>query len=196
MTKQNLFKKIISLFFVIALSIILGCDEMDLLPQKKDENYCGLENKLLSIEERNCFVEKVVDGDTINVICDGSKQKKIVRFIGMDTPELTHGRSDKEKEKKENPKKFCHGQQAKQALAKKLAGKKVTLYKDHDGNLIDKYGRILRYVTLDNCRNINEEMIEDGFARFYGVYYFTLMEDFEQAEKKAKKANLEVWDAC
>jgi micrococcal nuclease len=82
----------------------------------------------------------VSDGDTIEV-ATGEK----VRLIGIDAPELSKPGGDI----------------ARNFLACLVSNKLVTLMKG-DKNT-DSYGRLLRYVYVDNVC-INEEMIKNGYA--------------------------------
>lgn len=97
-------------------------------------------------------VERVVDGDTIEVKIDGEKFK--VRLIGVDTPETKHPRKPVEP----------YGKEASEYTKKKLEGKKVYLEKDVSDK--DRYGRLLRYVWLtkpDKDKKLTEEMLKDNF---------------------------------
>ena len=97
-------------------------------------------------------VERVVDGDTIEVKIDGEKFK--VRLIGVDTPETKHPRKPVEP----------YGKEASEYTKKKLEGKKVYLEKDVSDT--DRYSRLLRYVWLNKPnvdKKLTEEMLKDNF---------------------------------
>ena len=85
-------------------------------------------------------VEQVVDGDTFD-LADGQR----VRLIGIDAPEIGQECSD----------------QATQALASLISGQIVYLEKDVSDT--DSYGRLLRYVYVDNAL-VNYELVCQGFA--------------------------------
>lgn len=90
-------------------------------------------------------VTKIIDGDTI-VIENGDH----VRLLGIDADEPNHP---------------CY-YEAKNRLESLILGKMVVLEKNQTDK--DQYGRLLRYVFLNN-RNINLQLIEEGLAicRFY-----------------------------
>ncbi|WP_416445455.1 thermonuclease family protein [Leucobacter sp. HNU] len=82
-------------------------------------------------------VEYVVDGDTIAVTRDGRSVPERVRLIGIDTPELGHGKGPDE----------CWAVEARDMLRGLLPkGTKVALYPDPSQASTDKYGRLLRHV--------------------------------------------------
>lgn len=84
-------------------------------------------------------VSRVVDGDTIET-SDGKK----IRLIGINTPEST-------------TKTEQYGKEASNYTKSQLEGKEVYLEKDVSET--DKYGRLLRYVWLQQPETINEESI-------------------------------------
>lgn len=91
-------------------------------------------------------VIKVTDGDTIDVLIDGTIYP--VRYIGMDTPEST----------------FEHeplGDTSSQANSILVANQQVTLYRDHRET--DDYDRLLRYVFVGDLF-INNELVKMGYA--------------------------------
>lgn len=121
-------------------------------------------------------VKKVVDGDTIQ-LTDGRK----VRYIGMDTPESVDPRRPVE----------CFGKEASARNTELVGGKTIQLEKDVSET--DKYGRLLRYVYV-NGQLINQELVEEGFARSVtyppDVKYQTT---FNEAEKQARADNKGLW---
>lgn len=117
------------------------------------------------IKEKICFVERVIDGDTI-VACGNN-----TRLLGINTPEKGE--------------KFYL--EAKEYLIKRVENKSVTLYFSNEK--YDKYGRVLAYVYLENeC--INSKIIENGFANPYfptkDSYYKPFFESWEICIKKNK----------
>lgn len=113
-------------------------------------NYSYLDEKLklffstedFLIKEKVCFVERVIDGDTI-VACQNT-----TRLLGINTPEKGE--------------KFYN--EAKEYLSKRIENRSVTLVFSKEK--YDKYGRVLAYVYLgEEC--INSKIIENGFANPY-----------------------------
>ena len=92
-------------------------------------------------------VVKIADGDTLTMLV-GKTQVK-VRLEGIDTPERGQP----------------FGWKAGQSLAKKVFGKVVQV--DDLGK--DRYGRTLGTVRLGK-RNINLELVQDGWAWWYRKY--------------------------
>lgn len=88
-------------------------------------------------------VTRVIDGDTIII---GSGQK--VRYIGIDTPEVQPGKE-------------AYGMEAWLANRQLVEGKEVRL--ERDVSETDEYGRLLRYVYVDNIF-VNAELVRLGLA--------------------------------
>lgn len=86
-------------------------------------------------------VTKFVDGDTIDL-----STGETVRFIGIDTPE--RGK--------------CGYKEATAAL-KKLVGKKPVVLAGGARTNADRYGRTLRYVSVDG-KDVGLQMIRAGWA--------------------------------
>ncbi len=107
-------------------------------------------------------VMRVIDGDTIVVNLDGRNYK--VRFIGIDTPE--RGRP--------------YYWEATQKTREMVLGKDVRLVKDVSET--DKYGRLLRYVYVDD-KFVNAELVKQGYA-----LQFTLPPDVKYADLFRKLA--------
>jgi micrococcal nuclease len=132
------------------------------------------------------LVTKVIDGDTV-VLENGEK----VRYLGIDTPELHHPKKEVE----------CFAYQAYEKNKELVLGKKVFLQKDISEK--DKYGRLLRYVFLDEKMSTNEEsfvnlyLVKNGFAYATtfppDVKYVNL---FLTAQKEAYQKNLGLWQKC
>ncbi len=91
-------------------------------------------------------VVEIVDGDTIKVMLN--EKVYSIRYIGIDTPEST---SQIE----------YYGKEASYRNAELVYGKSVTLIRDVSET--DKYGRLLRYVIVDNIF-VNYELVIQGFA--------------------------------
>ena len=128
--------------------------------------------------EYGCTVERVVDGDTIDVILDlgfDIRFKSRVRLYGIDTPESrTRDKDDK-----------VRGKMAAAFLKEAVDnGAKVvieTKLKDSRG----KYGRVLGNVVVDGV-NINEALIKN----FLAVAYFGQSKDEVEAEHLVNREKL------
>jgi micrococcal nuclease len=132
------------------------------------------------------LVTKVIDGDTI-ALENGEK----VRYLGINTPELHHPKKEVE----------CFAYQAYEKNKELVLGKKVFLQKDISEK--DKYGRLLRYVFLDEKMStdegsfVNLYLVKNGFAYAAtfppNVKYTDL---FLKAQKEAYQKNLGLWQKC
>ena len=132
--------------------------------------------------EETTKVVRVVDGDTIEVEINGTKER--VRYIGIDTPETVDPRKPVQ----------CFGVEASKKNKELVEGKTVRLEKDVTDR--DKYHRLLRYVLLDDAL-INETLVQQGFAKSYSYPPDIKYQDkFVAAEKKAREDKLGLWSAC
>ncbi len=122
---------------------------------------------------------RVIDGDTIEVDIVGMRYK--VRYIGIDTPELDDKRPE-----------FCALAQEATRLNRELVeGKMVQLEKDVSGT--DNYGRLLRYVYVDNIF-VNAELVREGLA--WAKLYppdIKHQDKLEELEAEAKQAGKGIW---
>lgn len=118
-------------------------------------------------------VIKVIDGDTITI--EGGYR---VRYIGIDTPEI-------------HPELEAFGLEAWQAnLA--LVGDK-TVHLERDVSETDKYGRLLRYVYVDDTF-VNAELVRAGLARAEAYPPDTKYQDYlERLEQEARQAGRGLW---
>ena len=133
-------------------------------------------------EQSLAKVTSIVDGDTIKVQQNGVVNT--VRLIGINTPETKDPRKEVE----------CFGAEATLHLKNLIENKSVQLESDSTQGDTDRYGRLLRYVFLDDGTNINLKMIEDGYAYEYTYskpYYY--QNDFIEAEEYARENQLGFW---
>lgn len=129
-------------------------------------------------------VVRDVDGDTIVVNMDGKDET--VRFIGVDTPE-TH---------KPNTPVQCFGPQASNFTSTAVSGKTVRLAADPTNDNRDKYGRLLRYVYLEDGSLLDQTLVEQGYGFAYISFPFQKKTDFIAAQTRAQSAKLGLWNAC
>jgi len=114
-------------------------------------------------------VDYVHDGDTITCIDEANRPQKI-RLVGIDSPELSQP----------------FGREATNALRQKLGGGRVRV----EGNARDQHGRLLGTLWVDE-RNINRELVSDGWAWVFGGY--SPDPDLLDAETSARTAHRGLW---
>jgi endonuclease YncB( thermonuclease family) len=130
-------------------------------------------------------VVKVADGDTVTVNTEeGTKVK--VRLYGIDAPETEKGnRRTGRVSKPGQP----YGEEAYRAISEKVMGQRVRL----DIMDIDRYRRAVSVIWLDK-RNINLEMVKDGWAWAYRQYlsrpYASV---YMGAEERARSERRGLW---
>ncbi|MBA5792764.1 thermonuclease family protein [Flavobacterium sp. xlx-214] len=128
-------------------------------------------------------VTKVVDGDTFWVDNGTAKGIKI-RFIGIDAPE-----SQKRWKKEEGH----FGKESKAYLTNVLMGQKVRLETDIDS--LDRYGRTLAYVYLEDDTFVNAELVKEGYAVIMTVPPNVRYADFlYDLQVKAREKKLGLWN--
>ncbi len=134
------------------------------------------------------LVQKVVDGDTVELKVDGRLQR--IRLIGMDTPEVVDPRKVVQ----------CFGREASARAHKLLENKVVRMEQDVQVGERDKYGRLLAYLFLPDGSNYAQGMITDGYAHEYTYQgqFYKYQAEFKQAEQEARDANRGLWaaDTC
>lgn len=123
------------------------------------------------------LVSEVIDGDTIR-LANGT----VVRYIGLDTPELDE----------------CYGQQAKEINQKLVEGLKVRL--ETDINEMDRFGRTLAYIYVQDADKeifLNEYLLREAAAIFHldtvnQRYQSLLVKSAETAHAENKG----LWNFC
>lgn len=129
-------------------------------------------------------VERVVDGDTIDVLVNGQKER--IRLIGMNTPETVDPNRPVQ----------CYGPEASAEAKKLLTGQHVWIEPDPSQSNKDVYGRYLRYVWMANGTLYDEFMIRQGYAHEYTYHTrYKYWNAFRAAEREAKDAQRGFWNA-
>jgi micrococcal nuclease len=127
-------------------------------------------------------VRKVVDGDTF-WIDDGSPKGLKIRLIGVDAPESRNSG------KKEIAR---FGKESADYLTKLIYGKRVRL--EFDVGHLDRYGRTLAYVFLEDGTFVNAALVKNGYATVMTVPPNVKYADtFLKLERKARKNNRGLW---
>jgi endonuclease YncB( thermonuclease family) len=130
-------------------------------------------------------VVRVVDGDTVKVRLTASGARRDVRLLGIDTPEV-HGRKE------------CYGAAASR-LAKRMLppGTRVRLVSDPTQARVDRYGRLLRYVSKGKV-DVDRCLVYRGAARVYvhNRKAFKRLAGYRSAQASAKAHKRGLWRAC
>lgn len=167
--KQAIMLGIASTFFLVAFVLMLP--EIQL-------RFPLMQNRGESSGEQEIYrIARVVDGDTVEL---GNGRK--VRYIGINTPETVDPRRQVE----------CFGKEASAFNASLVEGKTVRL--ERDVSETDKYGRLLRFVYLEDGTFINEVLVREGYA--YASAYtpdVSRKELFLEAEKDARENHRGLW---
>jgi micrococcal nuclease len=129
-------------------------------------------------------IDHFIDGDTIAVDMNGHTEE--VRFIGVDTPE-TH---------KPNTPVQCYGPEAAAFTAQTIGAQRVRLVSDSLSTDRDRYDRLLRYVYLPDGRDLNDLLIQQGYAFYYPYFPFSLKSQFAHDEQAAQSTHKGLWSAC
>ena len=129
-------------------------------------------------QEEIVVVGRVVDGDTIDL-----KDGRRVRYIGINTPELSTETKPTE----------CYAQKAFEKNALLVKDKPIRIRRDVSD--MDAYGRLLRYVWVDDTF-VNEYLVKEGYAHIMtiapDVTYAALLKD---GQSHAKQLSLGLWGA-
>lgn len=126
---------------------------------------------------------KCVDGDTFKVIIENDEF--VVRMIAVDTPESVHPKKPVEYYGKEASKYTC---------SKLTNAKKIELEYDPNSDKLDKYGRLLAWVYVDN-ELLQLSLVEEGYAKvayLYGDYLY--IDKLNKAQEIASSRNLGIWN--
>ena len=128
----------------------------------------------------SAVVVRVIDGDTITVQI--ASELTTVRLLGVDTPETKHPT------KKVQP----LGPEASAFTQAALDRQTVRLEADPEGDLVDRYDRLLRYVYLDG-KNFNATLIREGYAVAIRSFPYSRKAEFLRLEAQARQARRGMW---
>lgn len=110
----------------------------------------------------DALVTDVIDGDTVDCDVDlgfDVHMKMRFRLAGIDTPEIRSSNADEK----------AAGLKAKEYLTKLIGAKQVVVESVKDKS--DKYGRYLARILFTAAQgsvlNVNEHMIQAGYAKLY-----------------------------
>src|SRR5581483_1269022 len=128
-------------------------------------------------------VARVIDGDTIEL-----SDKRKVRYIGIDAPESVDPRKSIQ----------CFGKEASEFNTTLVGGQTIQMQRDVSDT--DKYGRLLRYIYLQQDQGllfVNKYLVEQGYAQASSYPPDVKYQDvFSAAQKVAQANNVGLWKAC
>lgn len=124
-------------------------------------------------------VLRVIDGDTIELT-----DKRRLRYIGINAPESVDPRRPVQ----------CFGKEASYFNKQLVEGQTIDMEKDVSET--DKYGRLLRYVFLDDVF-INDFLVRQGYAQVETVPPdVKYAGQFLDAQREAREAKRGLWKTC
>jgi micrococcal nuclease len=155
------------------------------------------EKELREKRDNIYFVRKVIDGDTFEIDLKDDKGKYYrVRMLGIDTPEkFESDKLNRDVNRTKQDKKTLQklGELASEFTQNLIEGKNVHLVPEKNYEDKDKYGRLLRYVYLEDGTFVNKKIIEDGYAYAYRRFNISRLDEFIKAEKTARETRRGLW---
>ncbi len=131
---------------------------------------------------QKAHVKWVYDGDTLKLA-----DKRKLRIIGIDTPEVAH---KKGKKKRSEP----YAGQATEALRELLTKNNYRIAIQEGTQNRDKYGRLLAHVFTSDDINVSEWLLRQGLATLLMIPpNDRYLECYRVAEKQAQKKGLNIW---
>lgn len=140
-------------------------------------------------QEKNYHeVTSITDGDTLKIRIDGKIET--VRVANINTPETVDPRKSVE----------CMGKEASAMMAQLTTGKKVSLEADTTQTSTDRYGRLIRFIFLEDGTDVGLELVRLGLAHSspYGDTPHKYLSEYAAAQAKAQLEKLGLWNptAC
>jgi endonuclease YncB( thermonuclease family) len=139
---------------------------------------CGGSHTSSASVVEHAVVGYVTDGDTLR-LTDGGR----VRIVQIDAPELDTD---------------CYGKAARRALIRLApAGSRVTLERDPVLDAVDRYGRLLRYVSVAHG-DVGLALVGEGAAEPY-FFHGDRGRDADEllaTARRAQAARRGLWGAC
>jgi endonuclease YncB( thermonuclease family) len=125
--------------------------------------------------EERAFVTKVIDGDTVEL-----ENGERVRYLGIDTPEVASN--------------DCYASEATNRNRELVEGREVTLISEDEDR--DRFGRLLRWLWLDDGTFVNAELVSEGYAHSFFFGDSRYRQVLVQLEVGSKLKGLGGWQAC
>lgn len=161
--------------FIAIFAVIVGCspltEDQDLFVSQIISDYPELKDKQYEV----AMITRIVDGDTY-VTDSGDK----IRLIGVNTPEIS-GKAQ------------YYGREATEFSKKLLDNQTVYMFRDVSNT--DKYGRLLRYLFIQNDPVMfNETLLKEGYANTMTIPPNVMFADkFVKLERESRLNNKGLW---
>ena len=149
------------------------------------------ENKPVDNTKEYVIVKRVVDGDTF-LLSNGER----VRLLGIDTPEKYESKKlDRDVEATHQDKKTIKklGQLASEYVKNFVEGKKVYLEKEPNYEDKDRYGRLLRWIYLEDGTFVNGKIVKDGYAQVYDKFPVSKLDELRKYQREARENKRGLW---
>jgi micrococcal nuclease len=133
-------------------------------------------------EQKRYLVTWVIDGDTIRIVGG-----QLVRYIGIDTPEIRERRNNGRWKYDPEP----YAEEAKKLNESLVKGRRVKL--EFDVQERDRFGRLLAYVYVGDIF-VNQEIIRQGYAQLLTIPpNVRYVEQFKKTLFQARKEKRGIW---
>ena len=167
--KKALFKSAFLWLAFIGFSSVYATDSCQLVTESKAEK---------------AIVKWVYDGDTLLITDRNGKNKRKIRVIGIDTPEVKHHQQKAQ----------LYGAKAREELRVLLKDVNYQIFLEFDKEKYDRYKRILAHVYLANGKSISEWLLQRGFAKTLIIPpNVKHAECYKNAERQAQQQKLRLW---
>lgn len=134
------------------------------------------------------LVTRVIDGDTIKL-----SNGKVVRYIGIDTPETAKGQTPNRSGSGQAPPQ-CFALEATEMNRQLVESKRVKIKTDK--NEMDNFGRTLAYVYLEEIF-VNQHLLEQGAGKFQlDTVNLQHSPALTAAAQKAHQEKAGLWGKC
>lgn len=156
----------------------------------EDFDYFGAIPWELPDDAVKMVVDKVHDGDSVNLTKPNDDWWEKYRIIGIQAPEIEGFKSEE-----------CYGTDA-TAFLKELLPERTTVWIQQDISDIDNYDRFLRHVFIQDDEMgdyylLSEVLVLGGYAEARSYPPDDLYDDvLADAQKVAKDEDAGLWDAC
>jgi endonuclease YncB( thermonuclease family) len=141
-------------------------------------------NDWQTFDRHQVRVDRVIDGDTVEIPAGTGFDRIRVRLIGIDAPELHSDGSAKPDYWADRAKRYLAARAEDRTVTHRLDGTQTR----------DRYGRLLAYLYASDTDNVNLDLVRDGQAYADRRFPHSLSDSFEQAENMAHGRQAGLWE--